>query len=71
MNNIRWTSLPSSNSFSQNSCAGAIMVNGMTSSCHGVDEFVLDPSLGTFASLQEPPSLISMLNSGRACSFIS
>ena len=37
----------------------------------GVDEFVFDPASGTFASLQEPASLSSLLNdNNRSCSFV-
>ena len=37
----------------------------------GVDEFVFDPAIRTFASLHEPKSFSSLLNnSDQACSFV-
>jgi hypothetical protein len=39
----------------------------------GIDEFVFDPSRGTFASLQDPPSFSALMKAGqdqRACSFV-
>lgn len=75
MNQIRFTSLnmrPATGfgqSFTSGLEAEASSLNSAVS--HGVDEFVFDPASGTFASLQQPASLSSLLNdNNRSCSFV-
>lgn len=46
------------------------LITGNAGGQIGVDEFVFDTSSGVLASLQEPPALVSLLNSNCGCSFI-
>lgn len=74
MNQIRFTSL----NMRPVAGFGQSFANGLepesslnAASSHGVDEFVFDPASGTFASLQQPASLSSLLNdNNRSCSFV-
>ncbi len=74
MDQIRFTSL-----HNKPTALGQSFVSGMATepsptnptANQGVDEFVFDPSNGTFASFQEPVSLSSLLNdNNRSYSFI-
>jgi hypothetical protein len=70
---IRWSSLPTATTIGGNNFRlGAMMESGTATACHSVGEFVLDPTSGTFASLQEPPAFASLLNGNNsgACSFV-
>ena len=72
MNQFRFTTLQGRTSMGgMLSNAGAEHENGNAGGHIGVDEMVFDSNSGTFASFQEPPALLSLLNSrDGACSFI-
>lgn len=74
MNQIRFSNLHNTSSvYCQTFTAGleteAVPTNPNAN--QGVDEFVFNPSSGTFASIQYSPSLTSLLNdNNRSCSFV-
>lgn len=69
MTSTRWSTIPTQSQFGQTEFLSG--QSNHSAGCLLVDEFVFDPSSGTFASFQEPPSLSSLLNkSNEACSFI-
>lgn len=73
MNQIRWSSLNTSiQPTNPNLCGGETVFSGTATACQAVKEFVLDPARNTFASLQEPPSLSSLLKQSNliACSHV-
>lgn len=76
MNNIRFSSLTIRNAGHGQSFTAGLQQETESSPLsptanQGANEFVFDPASGTFASLQEPQSFSSLLNSGdQACSFV-
>jgi hypothetical protein len=74
MDQIRFTSLHNkpSAAFGQSFVAGMNSDDSPTNPTanQGVDEFVFDPSNGTFASFQQPVSMTSLLNNDRSYSFV-
>lgn len=72
MNQIRWSSLMTTQFATSNPCGGDTVESGSSTACQAVKEFVLDPARDTFASLQEPPSLVSLLGQSHlvACSHV-
>ncbi len=64
MNSIRWTTLNGMTTITA-SYSGAPQEQGVTElpgGNSGIDEVVLNPSLGTLATFQEPPNLAKLLS---------
>lgn len=70
MNQIRWSTLtlcPGVNSPS-NLVGTETVESGTGTGCRIVDEFVLDPSRGTVATLEAPPTFNTLWSNGNSCS---
>ena len=71
MNDIRWSTLTLNHngSYSPSNIMGNDTVeSGTGTACRIVDEFVIDPSRGTMASLEAAPTFSALWQNGNSCS---